>query len=399
MTKSCMYRCFWAITAFLAAAPGWADQADNGLAPEVTDLNARDISYTLEKKLPYLEKPFINSAPRDRKDGIVVGLLGKDGGDRAAVLAFARKLGETSENPKAGKTDSLLISYRGKLLLEAYYRRGRANYPHYQMSITKSYTALAVGRAIQLGHLSMEDLDRPVVSFLKELKPDEWVEGADRITLHEAMHMRSGIRLKDEVVKRLRRSPEQLRGQGQVQSYLANSDSIPAMPRDYKYQGSDPSMTMQVVNAVVPGTAETFIRKELLGPMGITRYHWQDDTSGLPKAAAGSSFRSRDMVKMGLLILGKGVWQGDQLIPAAFIEKATSPLINNFGDNHYGYFWWYQKVDVGGKTYVCKQGRGAGGQFIFVFPELDLIAVVTAHNKGMGTMLRDVPQQLVPAFL
>ena len=68
-----------------------------------------------------------------------------------------------------GETDSLLLCLNGKLLFESYYRRGRINYPHYQMSITKSYTAMAIGRAIQLGHLSMDDLDKPVVSFLKEL--------------------------------------------------------------------------------------------------------------------------------------------------------------------------------------------------------------------------------------
>jgi len=44
------------------------------------------------------------------------------------------------------------------------------------------------------------------------------------------------------------------------------------------------------------------------------------------------------------------------------------------------------------------QGRGAGGQFIFMFPELDLVAVVTSHNKGMGDTLKTLPQRIIPAF-
>ena len=117
-------------------------QADNGLAPEVTDLNAEDVSCEREKDLPYLDKPFFSLNPRDRKDGLSVGSLGEDGGDKKLVLEYARKLAETSQNPRIGKTDSLLIAYKGKLLFESYFRRGRANYPHYQMSITKSYTCL-----------------------------------------------------------------------------------------------------------------------------------------------------------------------------------------------------------------------------------------------------------------
>jgi len=371
----------------------------NGLAPEVTDLNAEDVSYQLEHKLPYLENYFANSRPEDMGDGIPVGQLGRDAGDKRLILRYARELAKPSDNPRAGKTDSLLISHKGKLLFESYYRRGRANYPHYQMSITKSYTAMAIGRAIQLGHLTMDDLNKPAISFLEDLKPAKLVKGADTITLHEAMHMTSGIRLDADKANVLRRQPELLKGQGQIQAYLEHSSPIPPAPREFKYQASDPAIAMQVLETVVPGSAKDFIRDELWGRMGVSSYRWQDDISGLPKSAAGSSVRSRDMLKMGMLVMNKGKWQGQQMIPAEFVERATSPIRQTYGKSHYGYFWWGEEVEVDGKTYRCKQGRGAGGQFIFIFPELDLIAVATAHNQGMGNMLQTLPQKLIPAFV
>jgi CubicO group peptidase (beta-lactamase class C family) len=373
-------------------------QSGNGLAPEVTDLNAEDVSYEREKDLPYLEKPFISLAPREKKDQLLVGTLGKDGGDKKLVLDYARKLAGKSGNPKSGKTDSLLIAYKGKLLFESYFRRGRANYPHYQMSITKSYTAMALGRAMQLGYLSMEDLDKPVVSFLKKLDASKLAKGANKITLHEAMHMSSGIRLPKKKINQLIDRPERLLGQGQIQAYLQFSAPIPPYPRDFKYQASDPSITMQVLQSVVPGSAEDFIRDELLKPMGIGNYHWQDDLSGLPKSAAGSSLLSRDMIKMGMLVLDGGKWKGKQHVPEAFVKKATSPIAQTNEDNFYGYFWWSQKLSIDGVKYPVIQGRGAGGQFIFTFPTLELVVVATAHNKGMGTMLRTLPQKLIPAF-
>ena len=166
----------------------------NGLAPEITDLNAADVSYAQEKNIPDLEQAFITCTPRDRKDGIPVGELGKQGGDKAAILAFAAEIAAGGH----GEIDSLLLFHQGKLLFESYYRRGRINYPHFQMSITKSYTALALGRAIQRGHLDMDDLDKPVVGFLKGLDAGRLVPGAASITLAKAMNMRSGIRIDKE---------------------------------------------------------------------------------------------------------------------------------------------------------------------------------------------------------
>jgi CubicO group peptidase (beta-lactamase class C family) len=367
----------------------------NGLAPEVPGLNLKDNLYQLEAKLPDLEKPYINAAPEDNNDGLIVGKLGVDGGDRAMIEAFANELAVAAKDEKAGNVDSMLIGYRGRLIFESYYRRGRANFPHYQMSITKSYTALAIGRAIQLGLLKMEDLDKPTIGFLKELDPTNLVVGADNITLAQAMQMSSGIRLADDKAKELLKNPAQLKGQAEIQAYLQYSAPIPPMPREFKYQEPDTAIAMQVLNAVAPGGAEEFIRTELLGRMGITQYHWEPAISGLPKSAAGSSILSRDMLKFGQLILNKGKWQGQQLIPEAYLARATTPSQIN---EHYGFFWWVDDFSVGGKTYHAIEGRGAGGQFIFTFPELDLVVVVTSHNKGMGDTLKTLPERIIPAF-
>jgi CubicO group peptidase (beta-lactamase class C family) len=366
-----------------------------GLAPEITDLNSEDVSFQLEKDLPYLKKPFINPSPGDRNDDIPVGTLGADGGNKNAVLAFAEEIAAGDH----GEVDSLLLCKDGKLIFESYYRRGRVNYPHYQMSITKSYTAMAVGRAIQLGHLTMEDLEKPVVDFLKEIDRNQLVEGADQITLAEAMNMHSGIRISKLKAAGLMKTPEMLKDQGQVQTYLTHSQPIPPSPRDYKYQGSDPSMTMQVVEVTTPGTSWKFLEKELLGKMGIRNFAWQEDISGLPKSAAGSSMRSRDMLKWGLLVINDGQWKGEQIVPAEFVELATSRIHTNPQGTSYGFFWWRHDASVEDQTFDCISGRGAGGQFILMFPEIDLIAIVTAHNKGMGKMLKTLPERVVPGFL
>lgn len=386
------------------AAPSIANQnrvkatavaESNGLAPEVLDLTAEDISFSKEKNLPDLEQPFIDIDPEDMADGIEVGALGSDSGDKQMIVELADEIAAGDH----GEIDSLLIHHDGRLIFESYYRRGRANYPHYQMSITKSYTAMAVGRAIQLGHLAEADLERPVIEFLKDIDRTNLVEGAETVTLADALNMHSGIRVNKAEINQLRNSPERLKGQGQIQVYLEKSEPITPHSKQYKYQSSDPSIAMQVLETAVPGSAEDFIERELLKPMGITNFGWQDDVSGLLKSAAGSSMRSRDMLKWGLLTQRGGQWDGEQLIPAEFVEKATSEIHTNPQGTSYGYFWWSNKMKVGDRTFECESGRGAGGQFIMMLDELDLIVVITAHNKGMGKMLRTVPERIIPAFL
>ena len=96
---------------------------------------------------------------------------------------------------------------------------------------------MAVGRAIQLGHLTMEDLEKPVVDFLKKMDRNQLVEGAEQITLAEAMNMHSGIRINKLKAAGLMRNPKVLKGQGQIQAYLTHSQPIPSSPTRLQIPG------------------------------------------------------------------------------------------------------------------------------------------------------------------
>ena len=187
-------------------------------------------------------------------------------------------------------------------------------------------------------------------------------------------------------------------GGAHVQALFSLSDPINNSSKEYKYQSADTILVMHVIDSVVPGGAEKFIREELFGPMDIDFYSWGKNLSGLPKAAAGSSLRSRDMLKVGHLVLNDGKWMGEQLIPREYLERATSPLVKTRGSAKYGYFWWSENYEVDGKIYKSKQGRGAGGQLLIILPEIEVVAVLTAHNKGMGGILNQTCQALIKTF-
>lgn len=388
---------FGAMGGVAAAGAGESDR----LAPEATADEAA-LSF---RDVPYLEEAFIDPAPADRKDTIVVGALGVEGGNKDMIVKLAQEIADG----KHGRFDSLLIAHKGKLLFESYYLRGRIDLPHPQASTTKAYTSLAIGRAIQLGYLTMADLDKPLVSFLEDLDPTKLVDGAERITLHKAMTMRSGIRISEDKMEEFRENPDRLQGRGQVQAYLEHSAPISPESQRYLYQAVDTQLVMQVIDAVAPGGAEDFIKNELLDKLGIAPYGWRTDVSGLPSGPSGASMTSRNMVKWGALAMNKGKWNGEQLIPEAFIAKSTNSIFRRgvediffiggaVSNPGYGYYWWQADMEAGDKSYFSRSAQGGGGQYIILIDELDLIVVTTAHDREVGPM-QITADRILPAFI
>lgn len=374
-------------------------QQSDGSAPEAT---AAETTGSF-RDIPYLREAFIDPAPADRKDGIPVGELGVDGGDKSLILTLAQEIAGN----KYGNFDSFLIAHKGKLIFESYYKRGRINLPHAQASATKSYTSLALGRAIQMGYLTMADLDKPLMNFLKDLDPTKFVAGVEKITLHKALTMRSGIDISTEQREEFEKNPNQLNGQGQVQTFFEHSTPITEASQVFAYK-DDPRLVMQVIEAVVPGSAKDFIKNELLDKLGITNYAWETDSNGLPRSGSTTSMTSRDMIKWGTLAINKGKWNGEQLVSAAFLAKATSKIVDQSEEyddttkgvsgTAYGYFWWQADFSVGDKTYLSKSARGGSGQNIYVIEALDLV-VVTSTHRPVENSVAVTATRVLPAFI
>ncbi len=361
------------------------------------------------KTMPVLDKAFISTAPVERNDGVTVGKLGIDSGNKSMIVKLAQEISDGLH----GDFDSLLITHKGKLVFESYYSRGRLNLTHPQASATKTYTGFALGRAIQLGYLTMADLNKPLISFLKELDSSKFVDGAEKVTLHQALNMRSGIRIINKKGEEFEKYRDQLKGRNLVQAIFEQSDPITSeSQRSFSYGNYSTPLVMQVIDAVVPGTAEDFIKNDLLGKMGISTYEWRTGLGGLPAGGWKSSFSSRDMMKFGTLAINKGKWNGEQLIPEAYIAKAISRIVTTDDDvkvfgggkdvsnQGYGYFWWNGDLKVGDKSYFSTSAQGGSGQFIILVEALELVIVATGSHRGSGGKnLQIAAERILPAFI
>ena len=369
--------------------------SDNGSTAEATASEA-ELSF---RDIPALETAFIDTAPDQRGGVLAVGELGVDGGKVAGIVKLAEELGEG----KHGHYDSLLIAKGDKLLFESYFARGRINLAHPQASATKGWTSLILGRAMQLGYLTMADLDRPIVSFLKDVDRSKLVAGSELITLHKALTMHGGLNVNNERWEELQKTPAPLQGQGLVQTLLENSDTITEETQIYRYGNFNPNLVMTVIDAIVPGTAEEFIKTEVLDKLGITNYSWDTHISGLPQAGWMVSMTSRDMLKWGSVVLNEGKWNGEQFVSEAYLEKATSGLVKPTEDwmpdtYRYGYYFYQTPLVVGDKSYNAAFAWGGGGQRVIIVDELDLTIVVTGHDRE-DKIMDQIAGVVLPAFV
>ncbi len=349
--------------------------------------------------IPHLNKAFVTTTPEDRTDGVSVDTLSVNSNDQNAIL----KLSEEIFDGKHGNYDAVLISHKNKLVFESYYKKGRINLPHGQASAVKGYTSLVLGRAIQMGYLSMEDLHKPLISFLKDVDPKKVAKGTEKITLHKALTMHGGLTIDRDQWKEFEKDSVRLKGQGLVQTLLEQSGPITHESQTYLYGNFNPMLVMTVIDAVVPGTAENFIKTELLDKLGITEYKWSTHISGLPEAGSRASIMSRDMLKLGNLVLNKGKLNGEQLISAEYLAKATSGFVKPTQDwmpkdYRYGYFWYQTLIKIDDKSYDTTFAWGGGGQRVIVIEELDLTIVISGHDRE-DKIMTQISEIIIPAFV
>jgi len=388
-----------------AAAQAREKPAD-GTAPEQTTLNLKSKFTFIDRSQIVSRGKITYTVPKKRDDGIEVADARKYG-VLTKLMKLLNEIEQQNQDFKVGKgaknarssfpynpkirgcIDSVLIAKDGKLIVEEYFANAGVDKPHYQMSITKSIVAYAIGKAIELGKIKSEnDL---ILAYLPQVDRSKVAKGVDTLTLKDLLTMNSGIRFK----KPAKRPKITLENHAQL--YLTLTAPIPAK-KIYKYDGTNVDLLCHILHNSTGMTLTDCAKKHLFGPMGITNFKFGKSSCGLDKGAAGMRLTSRDMLKVGLMTINGGKWNGKQILNKAWIEKATAVHVNKNRPSKYGYFWWSRDAAVNGKTYRVRSCRGAGGQFILLVPELNIAAIFTSYY-ATNAPIRHFEKIILPAFV
>ncbi len=291
---------------------------------------------------------------------------------------------------------SVLIAQNGKLIFEGYCNKSNQTTLHNTRSATKTITGILIGCLINDKLLRSEKEYASKYSRRDDIYyPDA---RKDNITIEDLLTMSSILECDDW--HRLSRGNEErmylledwvkfywdlpIKGYPEWKTPPEESE----FGRDFSYCTAGTVVLGDIINNVT-GNLQNYADKVLFDKLGITQKHWQIIPIGIPMTGGGLGLSSRDLLKIGQLYLNKGKWNDEQIIPENWVYKSITPkakMPEEYGGAEYGYLWWISNFSNEKAYYMA----GSGGNKIAVFPELDLVVVLTStfYNGGYESHLQ-----------
>lgn len=286
---------------------------------------------------------------------------------------------------------SLLIVRHGWIVGENYYNGARATSAFEMRSVTKSVTSALTGAAIQQGVLDSAG------HKLSDLLPDYFPASTDPrkfdITLRHLLSMEAGW------------SPDApLPNVNPYVAALIGRDLATAPGTAWNYDDGTYHILAAALDRATGRNLFGFATDHLFTPLGVTvdAWNWIVDEQGIPVGSGGLALTARDMAKLGELYLRDGVWDGQRILPAGWVDSSWVARASGTETvpTTYGYGWWGHTEG----SHAYHYALGFGGQFIVVVPDLDLVVVLTANPytpdsapvDHFRALLRD---QILPAIL
>jgi len=310
---------------------------------------------------------------------------------------FIKKLFERVADNSYKNIHSVLLVKNDKLVVEEYfpgqdsvgqYRRFTRDTLHEMHSATKSVNSILIGIAIDQ-HL-IRGVDETISNFFPEYSNVFTNQEKDAIRLKDLLSMTSGLSWDEWTYPYTdpRNDAAVMASRADFFRYVLERPMATLPGTKFVYNSGISLMLGEIVYKTSGLKADKFAERYLFSPLGITNCSWGSAPNGVVNTLGGLSLRPRDMAKIGYLFLNGGRWQGKQIVSKKWVEVSTGQHVDAgqlpawFLADGYGYQWWLGSFHVRGQIIESYSARGRGGQFIIVFPALQMVAVFTGWNDN-----------------
>jgi len=293
--------------------------------------------------------------------------------------------------------ESLMILKHGKVIYENWYGDAAPDKPHAMHSVSKSFTATAVGMAVDAGLLKVTD---KLVDFFPDKLPAEVSDNLKAVTVRDLLTMNCG----QETEARFRGTDDW------AAAFLAHP--FTKEPGTwYCYNSLGTYMLSAIVQKLTGQKVLDYLTPRLFEPLHIEIPQWEESPQGINAGGWGLQLKTEDMAKFGQLFLQKGKWNGKQLVSEAWVEEASKYQVPSVPAGTrpdeieqkgltpqnctfllgYGYQMWRCPDNA-------YRADGARGQYIIIIPDSDAVIAVTANSANLQAEQDLIYRYLFPAL-
>ena len=287
---------------------------------------------------------------------------------------------------------SIMILRHGKVIAQGWWNPYAPQLRHSLYSCSKSFTSTAVGFAVSEKLLSVND---KVISFFPNSLPDTIKPYLAQLTVKDLLMMSAGQQPDPTTVIPFTTVDW-------IKAFLATP--IVHQPGTQFLYNTMATFTLSAIVQKVTGKKVVdYLKPRLFDPLGIKGEDWEINENGINTGGWGLRLKTEDLAKMGQFYLQKGVWNGKQLLPAAWVKDATTFKIDqapgvaqskrDSSDWMQGYCFQFWRC-----RHNAFRADGAFGQYIVVMPDQDAVIAITSESPDMQGELNLVWKYLLPAM-
>lgn len=299
---------------------------------------------------------------------------------------------------------SIMIVRDDSVIYEHWDNGASPDSAHALYSVSKTFTSLGVGLAINEGILDINDR---LVDIFPEYVPDSASENLRNIKVVDLLTMSCGHAV--DPFSRLMEGAKNDSNFNFVKEFMA----LPVEHKPGETFCYNTIGTMMLSAAIQKRSGEKlvdYLQSRLFEPLGIENAYWEESTDGISFGGTGLHLKTEDLAKTGLLILNKGVWNGKQIVPEAWIDSMQTKHIDSVPGaicsidfmktntldpadcdwlHGYGYQMWRSRHN-------SFRADGAYGQYILILPDQNAVIAITADVRDMQIELNYIWDFVLP---
>jgi len=281
------------------------------------------------------------------------------------------------------QTSAFIVLRNDTIIYENYFNGFNKDSIFTSFSVAKSFVSTLVGLAISDGFIKSED-DR-ITEYLPELMEKDTL--FSKITIKNLLSMSSGIAYSDEGFP----SDDDITYQSpDLRKATLENVRISEQPdKHWLYNNYNPLLLGLILERTTGKSISKYAEEKLWKKMGGNNASWSLDEHGFEKMESGINCSAYDYARFAVLLLNKGKYKDVQVIPEAWVQKATQPQKRPQGyydylldkNVYYNYFWWgkFRDNQENANDFF---GLGNKGEYMYVCPQKKLIIIRLGFEYG-----------------